>query len=200
MRMIRTTAVVVLPLAMACASSKGSTESPAAPTAGTDAGAPAAGDNGPPGSAGSSENGPGGKGGSAGSSASGSEAKGGAADGGRTAAEAAAPAARPFAHTPLEAQSLIQDQIGAHTTELWKCVEAYRQRKGDVHKAVVVDVGIDQEGTLLGVVAPNAAKKGALDPALRDCLMAVLHGLPFPRSHSGVITVRQNFTDAAISR
>jgi hypothetical protein len=64
----------------------------------------------------------------------------------------------------------------------------------------MVDIGIDQEGTLLGVVAPNAAKQGVLDPELRQCLIATLHGLPFPRSHAGVITVRQTFSDAPIGR
>ena len=59
---------------------------------------------------------------------------------------------------------------------------------------MTVDIGIDQEGTLLGVVSPNP-KKGDLEPALRDCLWGNLHGLPFPRSHAGVITVRQTFTD-----
>jgi hypothetical protein len=170
---IRAAAGVVLPLMMSCAGSKGTTEAPAAATGAPDAGVPA--------------------------TTRPVEGRTAAADAG-TSAEAAAPAGRAFAHTPLEAQSLIQEQIEARTNELWKCVTAYRQRKGDPHKAVVVDIGIDQEGTLLGVVAPSAAKQGSLEPALRDCLMASLQGLPFPRSHSGVITVRQNFSDAAISR
>ncbi len=110
----------------------------------------------------------------------------------------AAPAVRPFASTPQEAQSLIQEQIDGHMKTLWKCVSDYRTKKGDPHKAaVVVDVGIDQEGTLLGVMSPN--QKQELDPVLRDCIFGTLHGLPFPRSHSGVITVRQTFTDVAMS-
>jgi len=107
------------------------------------------------------------------------------------------PAPRHFANTPLEAQTLIQDQIDAHMKTLWKCVGDYRAKKGDPHKPVTVDVGIDQEGTLLGVMNPNH-KEGDLDPALRDCLLKELHGLDFPRSHAGVITVRQTFTDAAV--
>jgi hypothetical protein len=113
-------------------------------------------------------------------------------------AAAAAPVVHPFASTPVEAQTLIQDQIDAHMKTLWACATDYRAKKGDPHKAVVVDVGIDQEGTLLGVMSPNP--KQDLDPALRDCIFGTLHGLPFPRSHAGVITVRQSFTDAAISR
>jgi hypothetical protein len=112
-------------------------------------------------------------------------------------AQGSTPAPRPFASTPLEAQSLIQEQIDAHMKTLWKCVGDYRTKKGDPHKAVVVDVGIDQEGTLLGVMSPNS--KQELDATLRDCIFATLHGLPFPRSHSGVITVRQTFTDVAMS-
>jgi hypothetical protein len=110
--------------------------------------------------------------------------------------EAAAPVPRPFASTPLEAQTLIQEQIDARMKVLWKCVSDYRTQIGDPHKALAVDVGIDQEGTLLGVASPNPKKD--LDPALRDCMMAALHGLPFPRSHAGIITVRQTFKDQQI--
>jgi hypothetical protein len=106
---------------------------------------------------------------------------------------------KPFAKTALEAQSLIQEQIDAHIKPLWKCVEQLRKTKGDPHKAVVVDIGIDQEGNLLGVTTANA-KQGELDQATRDCMLAALHGLPFPRSHAGVITVRQSFTDEVIQQ
>lgn len=121
----------------------------------------------------------------------------GASSAGDGGADGSAPVVRPFASTPLEAQSLIQEQVDVHMKTLWKCVGDYRTRKGDPHKAVVVDVGIDQEGTLLGVMS-TSTKQGDLDPALRDCIFGTLHGLPFPRSHSGVITVRQTFTDVSI--
>jgi hypothetical protein len=129
----------------------------------------------------------GGKQGNAGSPAAASSV----ADGG---GEAAVPVVHPFASTPLEAQSLIQQQIDTRMKTLWKCVGDYRSKKGDPHKAVIVDIGIDQEGSLLGVVSPNP-KQGDLDPGLRDCMMGALRGAPFPRSHSGIITVRQTFTD-----
>jgi hypothetical protein len=112
--------------------------------------------------------------------------------------EAAAPLPRPFANTQLEAQSLIQEQIDAHMKPLWKCVADHRAKGADPHKGVMVDIGIDQEGTLLGIKSPNPTK-GDLDPALRDCMLAVLHGLPFPRSHAGIITVRQTFTDVSVA-
>jgi hypothetical protein len=107
--------------------------------------------------------------------------------------------AHPFASTVVEAQSLIQDQIDAHMKTLWKCVGAYRATRDDPHKAVVIDVGIDQEGILLGVTSPST-KQGDLDPTLKQCLFDGLHGVPFPRSHAGIITVRQTFTDQAVSQ
>jgi hypothetical protein len=106
--------------------------------------------------------------------------------------------AHPFASTVIEAQSLIQEQMDAHMKTLWKCVSAYRATGGDPHKAVVVDVGIDQEGVLLGVTSPST-KQGGLDPVLKQCLFDGLHGLPFPSSHAGIITVRQTFTDQVVS-
>ncbi|HEY8089648.1 MAG TPA: hypothetical protein VIF09_17430 [Polyangiaceae bacterium] len=112
-------------------------------------------------------------------------------------AAATAPKERPFANTPLEAQSLIQEQIDGHIKALWKCVADWRAKKNDAHKALVVDIGIDQEGNLLGITSPNP-KKADVEPATRDCMMATLHGLPFPRSHAGVITVRQTFSDVSV--
>ena len=113
-------------------------------------------------------------------------------------AQAAVPVAHPFASTPLEAQSLIQEQIDAHIRPLWKCVNDLRATKGHPHEAVTVDIGIDQEGNLLGVVSSNP-KRGDLDPVLKACMMTALHGLPFPRSHAGIITVRQTFTDVSVT-
>jgi hypothetical protein len=119
-----------------------------------------------------------------------------ASDAGAT-PEAAAP--RPFASTPVEAQTLIQDQIEAHIKPLWKCVDGYRTAKSDPHRAVTVDVGIDQEGNLLGLTTMDP-KQHDPDPTLKDCMWKALLGLPFPRSHAGVITVRQSFTDTTITQ
>ncbi len=179
-------ALVLSGLVMACAGSKGSVETQAAgsgsaASAASTASAPSAA---PATAAGTGSSGP----------AAAVQAAGAASQ-----ASAAAPQARPFAKTALEAQSLIQEQIDAHMKPLLVCVNAYRGKNGVPHQAVVVDIGIDQEGTLLGVVTPNP-KKGDLDPTLRDCLTATLHGLPFPRSHAGVITVRQTFTDVVVQQ
>jgi hypothetical protein len=125
----------------------------------------------------------------------------GAGDGGAAGAEAgpeaaAKPVERAFAATAIEAQSMIQQQIDSRMKVLWRCVDDYRSKKGDPHRAVSVDVGIDQEGTLLGVTSTNP--KQELDPTLQSCLMTALRGLAFPRSHAGVISVRQSFKDASI--
>jgi hypothetical protein len=114
-----------------------------------------------------------------------------------SASSAPTPPERPFAGTAVEAQSMIQSQIDAKMKVLWQCVQDYRTKKKDLHKKVVIDVGIDQEGSLLGVTTPDP-KHGDLDPTLKSCLFDALHGLPFPRSHSGVITVRQTFKDTAV--
>jgi hypothetical protein len=111
---------------------------------------------------------------------------------------AAKPPERPFANTALEAQTMIQSQIDAQMKVLWRCVTDYRAKVGDPHKPVVVDIGIDQEGKLIGVTTGANAKRGDLDPALKDCMYGALHDAPFPRSHAGVITVRQTFTDQSI--
>ena len=141
-----------------------------------------------------------GAGGSASAAAGGSSASAGAASSAPTTtatAEATGPKERPFANNALEAQNLIQEQIDAHIKPLWKCVADYRAKRRDAHKALLIDIGIDQEGNLLGVTTPNP-KKSDVDPATRECMMAVLRGLPFPRSHAGVITVRQTFSDMTV--
>jgi hypothetical protein len=123
----------------------------------------------------------------------------GAASSPSASAQDAGPPLKPFANTALEAQSMIQSQIDTRMKLLWKCVDAWRSKQPDPHKAFAVDIGIDQEGTLLGVTTTNL-KQGELEPSLRDCLMAGLRGLNFPRSHSGVITVRQTFQDSTIQQ
>ncbi len=108
-----------------------------------------------------------------------------------------APKERPFASSPMEAQSMIQSAIDGQVTALWKCVEDYRTRVKDPHKQVVVDVGIDQEGILMAVTTATP-KKGDLEPVLKGCLYQALRDLPFPRSHAGVITVRESLKDTAV--
>ena len=117
------------------------------------------------------------------------------------AADAGPPAVRkerPIAKSPMEAQSLIQVTIDEQMTALWRCVKDYRSRVNDPHREVLVDIGIDQEGILMGVTTATP-KKGELEPALKQCLFVALHGQPFPRSHAGVISVRESFQDLSVS-
>jgi hypothetical protein len=107
------------------------------------------------------------------------------------------PKEKPFASSPMQAQSMIQEQIDGQMTVLWKCVNDYRGRVKELHKEVLIDIGIDQEGILMGVTTATP-KKGELEPMLKQCLYTSLHGLPFPRSHAGVISVRESFKDAAV--
>ncbi len=109
----------------------------------------------------------------------------------------AAPPAHPFASNAVEATSLIDDAITSRANELDKCVESARTRRKSVHEKLVVEVGIDEEGHMLGVKLPKSEKP---DKAFTDCVLAALHGAPFPRSHAGVITVRKTFEDKAVYR
>ena len=92
---------------------------------------------------------------------------------------------------------MIQAQIEERTKALWGCVAELRKKMGDPHRAVTVNIGIDQEGHLIGVAAPDL-KHGDLDPALKGCMTDVLRGALFPRSHTGVITVKQVFQDTSL--
>jgi hypothetical protein len=105
---------------------------------------------------------------------------------------------RPFAATPLAAQTMIQAQIEGRMKALWQCVEDYRARAGDPHRGVTVNIGIDQEGHLFGVTSDT--KRGDLDPTIKACMLEALRTALFPRSHTGVIAVRQVFQDAPAYR
>ena len=106
-----------------------------------------------------------------------------------------APPAHPFAKTAAEATGLIDDAITSRTKWLTKCVEELRARKKDPHAKVVVEIGIDQEGSLLGVETPKGQTE---DKTLNQCVQTALKGAPFPRSHAGVITVKKSFEDAVV--
>src|SRR5271169_3194740 len=105
------------------------------------------------------------------------------------------PPEHPFAATSLDATNMIDAAIDARAAQLVKCVEAARPRRKDPHAKILVEVGLDQEGHLLGVKPP----KGALaDPDLYACAQAALQGANFPRSHAGIITVVKTFEEQAI--
>jgi hypothetical protein len=122
------------------------------------------------------------------------------ADAGLVASADAAPPPkreRPFARTPSEATAIIQHEIDSRMATLWKCVQVYRTANRDAHQTISVNLGIDEDGNLLGV-ASGDPKKGDIPPPVRTCILKSLHDAAFPRSHAGIITVRQTFQDTAI--
>jgi hypothetical protein len=116
---------------------------------------------------------------------------GGATDGG-TATTASGGGERPFAKSGAEASELIDKTVESRHDRVKKCIDEVRARRKDPHAKIVVELGIDQEGMLIGVKAP----KGAInDDALFACVRDALRDAPFPRSHAGVITVKKSFED-----
>jgi hypothetical protein len=107
------------------------------------------------------------------------------------------PPEHPFAATSLEATNLIDAAIDARASGLVKCVEAARPKRKNPHAKILVEVGLDQEGHLLGVKAPPGAPA---DPDLYACAQAALQGANFPRSHAGIITVVKSFEEQAVYR
>lgn len=98
---------------------------------------------------------------------------------------------RPFAGSPAEATQLITDAVDKKQTEIAKCVQQYRFRTHLAHEKVSVNMGIDQEGRLIGVTLP----KNKEDKELTACVHKELEGARFPRSHAGVITITRTFQE-----
>lgn len=108
---------------------------------------------------------------------------------------APAPVAHPFAKDAAQATSLIDDAIETRHDAIVNCVQAARTRRGDSRARIEFDLGVDQEGALMGVKTPKGVKD---DPQLNTCIRDALKGAPFPRSNAGVITVRKGFSDQAV--
>ncbi len=105
---------------------------------------------------------------------------------------AAPPDAHPFAKDAADAESMIDDAIETRHAEVEKCAGEARKRMGDPHGKVSLLVGIDQEGTVIGVKVPKGEKK---DEKLLVCVRAALKGAPFPRSHNGIITIKKTYEE-----
>lgn len=116
-----------------------------------------------------------------------SDAGGPAASG----AEAGAAAGKPFAGSAAEATQLIGSAVDKAAADVQKCVAEYRTRKNLPHERVTISMGIDQEGRLLGATLP----KGKTDAVLSACVQAALANAPFPRSHSGVISITKSYEE-----
>ena len=111
--------------------------------------------------------------------------------------DAPKPPERPFAKTSAEATSLIDDAVNTRQKELGRCVISAQERRKNPHAIVSVEIGIDQEGSLIGVKTPKGA---VADKALNDCVRDALHGAPFPRSKAGVITMKKTFSDILVDK
>jgi len=117
----------------------------------------------------------------------------------RGAAPAAAaeppPPEHPFAATASDATSLIDAAIDSRASSLFPCVIAARGRRKNPHDKIQIEVGLDEQGHLMGVEAPRGAPK---DPELFQCAQKALSGANFPTSHAGIITVTKTFEDQAV--
>lgn len=117
------------------------------------------------------------------------------ADAGPTtsAADAGAPAdgGKPFAGSASEATQLITEAVDKKQDAIGRCVQQYRFRTHLAHEKVSINIGIDQEGRLIGVTLP----KGKQDKELVDCVQKELRDAAFPRSHAGVITITRTFEE-----
>ena len=98
---------------------------------------------------------------------------------------------RPFAGSAAEATQMITDAVDKKQSEIAKCVQQYRFRTHLAHEKVSVNMGIDQEGRLIGVTLP----KNKEDKELTACVQKELRDTKFPRSHAGVITITRTFQE-----
>lgn len=101
------------------------------------------------------------------------------------------PKEKPFAGSAMEATQLVSAAIDQNRDAVGACVSAYRKRKNLAHARIEVQVGIDQEGNLLGATLG----KGKADEELSTCIQRALANAPFPRSHSGVISVTKVYEE-----
>ena len=90
---------------------------------------------------------------------------------------------------------MIDDAVDGKREAILKCVEDARKRRNEPGARIEVDMGIDQQGVLIGVKTPKGQKD---DPKLNECVHQALTGAPFPRSNAGVITVRKAFSEGVI--
>jgi hypothetical protein len=118
-------------------------------------------------------------------------------DGGRASVPPSAPIGRPFANDSVQATSLCNDAVDGKSSILIPCIQAARARQKQEHGKIVIEIGIDQEGTLIGVKTPKGQPS---DAVLNDCVRDALAGANFPRSHAGVITVRRSFEDQPVPK
>jgi hypothetical protein len=103
------------------------------------------------------------------------------------------PDPHPFAKDAAAAESMIDDAIESRHSGVEKCAAEARKRLGDPHGKVSLLVGIDQEGSVIGIKVPKGEKK---DEKLLTCVRVALKGAPFPKSHNGIITIKKTYEEA----
>jgi hypothetical protein len=104
-------------------------------------------------------------------------------------ADPTGPIERPFAKDAKEALQMMNDAVEKRQKRLGKCVDAYRKRKNAPMAKLIVKIGVDQEGTLIGVTG----KSSETDDEANDCVRKALRTAPFPKSHAGVIEIVKTF-------
>ena len=101
---------------------------------------------------------------------------------------------KPFAKNSVEATSMMDDAVEKKHKKINRCVDDYRKRTSAPMAKLVVKIGVDQEGNLIGVTS----KPADADAAARDCVRAALKNTAFPKSHAGVIEITKVFEYQAV--
>ena len=97
---------------------------------------------------------------------------------------------RPTAKNETEARGMISDAMDSRRETVNACVTKAIARTSGAQSQIAVEVGVDQEGNLIGVKAPAEAPS---DDALNTCLIEALRGANFPRSNLGVVIATERF-------
>jgi hypothetical protein len=98
---------------------------------------------------------------------------------------------RPFAKDTGDAVKMMGDAVDARKEGMAGCVREYRFRRHLAHAKVEVQIGIDQDGNVLGVTSKGRGE----DKELFRCVKDVLKDASFPRSKAGVITITKTYEE-----
>ena len=85
---------------------------------------------------------------------------------------------------------MIDEALEEHRPKVGACVTAARGRSATPDATLAVDITIDQTGKLIGVNAPKGTKG---DPLLNTCIREAIAGARFPKSNTGLITIKRTF-------
>lgn len=110
-------------------------------------------------------------------------------------AEPTGPVEHPFAKNKEDVFAGMEAAVASRKKSIDRCVADFRQRKAAPLATLTVKLGVDQEGTLIGV----AGNGGECDTIALECLRAALRRAPFPRSHAGIIEIERTFEYQAVN-